>query len=122
MTRIKGDNLTNPPRRISWREYRAAFGDTARDSNELGIADVRLTNYEACRFDRLEAQRLAAEAVAEAEVLRKKLKKIKRVIRGPKIQTEKKPRLRGFYCGAYHRVTCSLCPRCLGLQLLQFGS
>lgn len=91
MSRLKGDTLADPPRRISWREYRAAFGDTARDSSELGMADVRLTNYEACRFDRLEAQRLAAKAVGEVEVLRKKLKKIKQVIRGPKIRTEKSP-------------------------------
>lgn len=98
MSRIKGDNLTNPPRIISWREYRAAFGDTARDSHQLDMGKVRLTNYEACRFDRLEAQRRVAEtvaeldkAVAEVETLRKKLKKIKRILRGSKVQKEKSP-------------------------------
>lgn len=91
MSRLKGDALTDPPRFSSWRTYRAAFGETARDTVALGMADIHLTNYEVARFDRLDAQKLAAEAVAEVEALRKKLKKIKRVIRGPKTQTEKSP-------------------------------
>lgn len=89
MSQLKGDNLAFPARFISWRDYRGAFGDTGRPLDTM--ADVKLTNYELARFERLEAEKALAAALIETEQLRKKLKKIKRIIRGPKFQTEKSP-------------------------------
>lgn len=89
MSQLKGDNLAFPARVLSWRDYRAAFGATGRDLPDM--ADVKLTNYEVARFERLEAEKALAAALIETEQLRKKLKKIKRILRGPKVQTEKSP-------------------------------
>ncbi len=50
------------------------------------MADVKLTNYEVARFERLEAEKALAAALIETEMLRKKLKKIKRILRGPKAE------------------------------------
>lgn len=89
MSRLKGDDLAFPARYLHWRHYRAAFGETGRPLDTL--ADVELTNYEVARFERLEAEKALAAALIETEQLRKKLKKIKRILRGPKMQTEKSP-------------------------------
>lgn len=89
MSQLKGDNLAFPARFVSWRNYRGAFGNTGRPLDTM--ADVKLTNYEVARFERLEAEKALAAALIETEQLRKKLKKIKRVLRGPKVQTEKSP-------------------------------
>lgn len=84
MSQLKGDNLAFPARFVSWRNYRGAFGETGRPLNTM--ADVQLTNYEVARFERLEAEKALAAALIETELLRKKLKKIKRILRGPKAE------------------------------------
>lgn len=84
MSRLKGDNLAFPARYVSWRNYRAAFGATGRDLPDM--ADVKLTNYEVARFERLEAEKALAAALIETDLLRKKLKKIKRILREPKAE------------------------------------
>ena len=89
MSQLKGDNLAFPARFVSWRDYRGAFGDTGRPLDTM--ADVKLTNYEVARFERLEAEKSLAAALIETEQLRKKLKKIKRILRGPKAEAEKSP-------------------------------
>lgn len=84
MSQLKGDDPAFPARYLHWRSYRAAFGATGRGLHPL--ADVALTNYEVARFERLEAEKALAAALIETELLRKKLKKIKRILREHKTQ------------------------------------
>ena len=78
-----GNALTDPPVYLDWRNYQAMF--VAMEDREVGLNEKHLTNYQALILklrNTYEANKASAHANAELITkLRKKIKKVKRALK-----------------------------------------